>query len=54
MKLEGEAKVKHRQDLLQRLVHYDPVMGAAMTVSDHYVYVEQDYIYCLFYYHDIP
>ena len=30
-KLEGEAKMAHRRDLLQRLVYYDPVMGAAMT-----------------------
>ena len=28
-KLRGEAKVEHRRDLLQRLVFYDPVLGAA-------------------------
>ena len=32
-KLRGEAKMEHRRDLLQRLVFYDPVIGAAMKAQ---------------------
>ena len=32
-RLQGEAKMELRRDLLQRLLSYDPVMGASMTVE---------------------
>ena len=32
-KLKGEAKLEYRRDILQRLVSYDPVIGAAMTAQ---------------------